>query len=46
MHIGNQPIQHMIYLYNYAGETVESPYWLRETMNRLYLPTPDGLLWR
>ena len=39
---GNQPIQHMIYLYNYAGQPWKAQYWLRETMNRLYLPTPDG----
>lgn len=39
---GNQPIQHMIYLYNYSGEPWKSQYWLREVMNRLYLPTPDG----
>ncbi|MGB8705335.1 MAG: GH92 family glycosyl hydrolase, partial [Gillisia sp.] len=39
---GNQPIQHMIYLYNYAGEPWKAQYWVRETMNRMYLPTPDG----
>ena len=39
---GNQPIQHMIYLYNYAGEPWKAQYWVREVMNRLYLPTPDG----
>lgn len=39
---GNQPIQHMIYLYNYANEPWKSQYWVRETMNRMYLPTPDG----
>jgi predicted alpha-1,2-mannosidase len=39
---GNQPIQHMIYLYNYAGEPWKSQYWLREVMNRLYAATPDG----
>lgn len=39
---GNQPIQHMIYLYNFAGEPWKTQYWLREVMNRLYLPTPDG----
>lgn len=39
---GNQPIQHMIYLYNYAGEPWKAQYWLREVMNRLYLPTADG----
>ena len=32
----------LIYLYNYAGEPWKAQYWLRETMNRLYLPTPDG----
>ncbi|WP_460936165.1 GH92 family glycosyl hydrolase [Spirosoma humi] len=39
---GNQPIQHMIYLYNYAGQPWKTQYWLREVMNRLYQPTPDG----
>ena len=39
---GNQPIQHMIYLYNYAGQPWKTQYWLREVMNRLYFPTPDG----
>ena len=39
---GNQPIQHMIYLYNYAGQPWKTQYWVRETMNRMYLPTPDG----
>ncbi|MBG8552059.1 GH92 family glycosyl hydrolase [Hymenobacter guriensis] len=39
---GNQPIQHMTYLYNYAGQPWKSQYWVRETLNRLYLPTPDG----
>jgi predicted alpha-1,2-mannosidase len=39
---GNQPIQHMIYLYNYAGEPWKTQYWVRETMNRMYMATPDG----
>ena len=39
---GNQPIQHMIYLYNYAGQSYKTQYWAREAMNRLYKPTPDG----
>lgn len=39
---GNQPIQHMIYLYNYAAEPWKAQYWVRETMDRMYLPTPDG----
>lgn len=39
---GNQPIQHLIYLYNYAGQPWKTQYWIREVMNRMYLPTPDG----
>jgi predicted alpha-1,2-mannosidase len=39
---GNQPIQHMIYLYDYAGEPWKAQYWARETMNRMYRATPDG----
>ena len=39
---GNQPIQHMLYLYNYAGQPWKTQYWVREAMNRLYKPTPDG----
>ncbi|MBN2844301.1 MAG: GH92 family glycosyl hydrolase, partial [Sedimentisphaerales bacterium] len=39
---GNQPIQHMIYLYNYAGKPWKTQYWIREAMERLYQPTPDG----
>lgn len=39
---GNQPIQHMPYLYNYAGQPWKSQYWVREVMNKLYQPTPDG----
>ena len=39
---GNQPAQHMIYLYDYAGEPWKAQYWLRQAMNRLYSPTPDG----
>ena len=39
---GNQPIQHMVYLYNYAGEPWKAQYWIREVMNRLYTSGPDG----
>lgn len=39
---GNQPIQHMTYLYNYAGQPWKAQYWLRQVMNRMYTPTPDG----
>ena len=39
---GNQPIQHMIYLYNYSGEPWKAQYWLREVMDKLYTAAPDG----
>ncbi len=39
---GNQPIQHMIYLYDYAGEPWKAQHHLREVMTKLYKPTPDG----
>ena len=39
---GNQPAQHMIYLYNYAGEPWKAQYWVRKVMDTLYSPTPDG----
>lgn len=39
---GNQPIQHMIYLYNYAAEPWKAQYWNREVMDKLYNPNPDG----
>jgi predicted alpha-1,2-mannosidase len=39
---GNQPIQHMIYLYNYAGEPWKAQYWVREVMDKLYNAHPDG----
>ncbi|GAA4319529.1 GH92 family glycosyl hydrolase [Mucilaginibacter gynuensis] len=39
---GNQPIQHMTYLYNYAGEPWKSQLHVREVMDKLYKATPDG----
>ena len=39
---GNQPIQHMIYLYDYAGQPWKAQYWLRQVMDCMYSPTPDG----
>ncbi len=40
---GNQPIQHMPYLYNYAGEPWKTQYHVRNIMKKLYTPQPDGL---
>ena len=40
---GNQPIQHMPYLYNYAGQPWKSQYHVRNIMDKLYTAGPDGL---
>lgn len=39
---GNQPIQHMVYLYNYSSEPWKAQYWIREIMNKLYTAGPNG----
>ena len=39
---GNQPIQHMIYLYNYAGAPHKAQKCIREVMDRFYSDAPDG----
>jgi predicted alpha-1,2-mannosidase len=39
---GNQPIQHMLYLYDYAGEPWKTQYHVRDAMDKLYKATPDG----
>ncbi|MBD8388667.1 GH92 family glycosyl hydrolase [Dysgonomonas sp. BGC7] len=39
---GNQPIQHMIYLYNYSAQPWKAQYWVREVMDKLYNAAPDG----
>jgi predicted alpha-1,2-mannosidase len=39
---GNQPIQHMIYLYNYAGQPWKAQSRVREMMAKLYNSTENG----
>lgn len=39
---GNQPIQHMIYLYNYAGQPWKAQQRVREVMDKLYNATENG----
>ena len=39
---GNQPVQHMIYLYGYANVPWKTQEKVREVMTRLYAATPDG----
>ena len=39
---GNQPIQHMIYLYGYSGEPWKTQLHIREVMDKLYNAHADG----
>ncbi|WP_242202167.1 GH92 family glycosyl hydrolase [Aestuariivivens insulae] len=39
---GNQPIQHMIYLYNYANAPYKTQEKIRAVLTKLYSATPDG----
>jgi predicted alpha-1,2-mannosidase len=39
---GNQPIQHMLYLYDYSGQPWKAQYWIREVEDKLYTAAPDG----
>ncbi len=39
---GNQTIQHMVYLYNYANEPWEAQFHARDIMNKLYDATENG----
>ena len=39
---GNQPIQHMMYLYNWCGQPWKAQQSIREVMNKLYSAAPDG----
>ena len=39
---GNQPVQHMIYLYNYAKQPWKAQHKVRDVMEKLYSATPDG----
>jgi predicted alpha-1,2-mannosidase len=39
---GNQPIQHMMYLYNFAGQPWKTQEHVRDAMQKLYQATPDG----
>ena len=39
---GNQPAQHMLYLYDWTSQPWKGQRRIRETMDRLYRATPDG----
>ncbi len=39
---GNQPIQHMIYLYDWAAQPWKAQQRVREVMDRFYTAAPDG----
>ena len=40
---GNEPVHHMIYLYDYAGQPWKAQSHVRQTLALLYQPTPDGM---
>ncbi len=39
---GNQPIQHMVYLYDWAAQPWKAQQHVREVMDRFYTAAPDG----
>lgn len=39
---GNQPIQHMLYLYNWGGQPWKAQQRIREVMSKFYTCAPDG----
>ena len=40
---GNQPVHHVLYLYNYAGQPWKGARRIRNVVDTLYGPGPDGL---
>ena len=40
----NEPVHHVIYLYDYAGQPWKAQKWVHEVMDRLYKPGPNGWL--
>ena len=39
---GNQPIQHMLYLYDWSGQPWKTQKYVREVMEKFYTPWADG----
>ena len=39
---GNQPVQHMLYLYDWCGQPWKAQKRIREVMDRMYTALPDG----
>ena len=39
---GNQPVQHMLYLYDWCGQPWKAQQRIREVMDKMYTPLPDG----
>jgi len=40
---GNEPVHHVAYLYDYAGEPWKTQKWVHRIMKEKYLAAPDGL---
>jgi len=39
---GNQPVQHVLYLYDWCGQPWKAQQRIREVMDKFYTPAPDG----
>lgn len=39
---GNQPVQHVLYLYDWCGQPWKAQARIREVMEKFYTPAPDG----
>jgi predicted alpha-1,2-mannosidase len=40
---GNEPVHHVVYLYDFAGQPWKTQIRIRQVMNELYQSTPDGI---
>jgi predicted alpha-1,2-mannosidase len=40
---GNEPVHHVVYLYDYAGQPWKTQLRIRQVMSQLYQSTPDGI---
>jgi len=39
---GNEPVHHVLYLYDYVGQPYKTQKWVRRVLDTLYGPGPDG----
>ncbi len=41
---GNEPSHHIAYLYSYSGEPWKTQEWVRQILDEMYHPTPEGIV--